>query len=465
MDQFEEREKVFQHKKDELDQSHKILHEELILTKEYLDRKTKTAADLLLKKCRLVNFESAEAGKMLEDSLTLKRSDYNEIDAESVLNERELLCSLQNSDSSLVTKIKRMQTNCNGTLKKRASFTENSFYVEPFSYDDAKIDELVGKFVDDVVVCLKLPMFKQVEIQKCSEESFKMSDEFWEQKFLNRFPENSDIFDFEQTEDELQITCWENDKVINEWISREKDDCNFKDKYIINVKLSGDVHFIQRAIYSYLVFIITNESVFEYTLKSSENPVLITEYNWNDFECPLGIHPDVGIMYWDKAFDAIKASEEESVKIHCSVKPCFFSHHSCNSDRVRVVFQLINFDIIYFDPEQLTSFFIPYSLHNFPQVDWIKAIYPAEAEKNTLILIWCCKLKQIKVFFKNEAEENFSLKEVHQWEGDNAASIIRIESNLDALDSWFLHLKFKKGSLESDKNKVTEKLNEGFIVF
>ena len=201
---FEEREKLFSHTNDVLIQTQTEFKEEMILSKDYVVKQTKTVADLILEKCSLIKLDSTNAENALDDSkVTLKVNECKEIASESDANEQGLLCLLPKSDSSLVTEIKRMQTNCNETIKKRARLTEKHFYVAPFSFDQSKVNDLVSKFAVDFVDCLTLPTFEQEKIRQLSERSVKLNEEFTEneQSLLSRYREGEKIFDFEQTED------------------------------------------------------------------------------------------------------------------------------------------------------------------------------------------------------------------------------------------------------------------------
>ena len=463
---FEEREKLFSHTNDVLIQTQTEFKEEMILSKDYVVKQTKTVADLILEKCSLIKLDSTNAENALDDSkVTLKVNECKEIASESDANEQGLLCLLPKSDSSLVTEIKRRQTNCNETIKKRARLTEKHFYVAPFSFDQSKVNDLVSKFAVDFVDCLTLPTFEQEKIRQLSERSVKLNEEFAEneQSLLSRYREGEKIFDFEQTEDGLQITCWKNDQDL---IKYTKDDCIFEGRSVVKISLSGSVRFIQPVADSNCVFIATTQSVVQYNMQTAEEPVLKPEINWNDFEYPLAIHDNLGVIYWDLESRSIKASLSESMQLQCMTEPRIFCNHFGHG--FEFWFQMNGSDLIFLNPMNLTTLIIPFSLHHFPQIDWI---HLKSSEENgfevTLLALWCCSLKLIKVFKKKETDQNFSIVEVYQWESDDAASFKDNNSSESALDPWYLHLKFKKRILKENKAGLTDHSNDsldGFIV-
>ena len=459
---------MFSRTNDELIQAQKNFEKEMIVTKYYIVKQTKTVVDSILEKCSLNKLDSPNAESVLDDSkLTLKVNECKEIASESGTNEQGLFCLLQKSDSSLVTEIKSVQINCNETIKKRNSLTEKYFYVGPLSFDQSKINDLVSKFVVDFVGCLTLPTFKQEKIRQLSEKNVKVSEDFTkqiEQSLLCRFPEEEEIFDFEQTDDGLQFICWKNDKSL---FKCTKDDCIFEGRSVVNINLSGSVRFIQPAADSNCVFIVTTQSVFQYNMKTAEEPVLKPDINWNDFEYPLAIHPTLGVIYWDLDSKSIKASLSEIMQLQCMTKPRIFSNYADNGSEFW--FQMNDSDLIFLNPTDLTSLIVPFSQHHFPQVDWIEIWFSQENEFNvTLLLLWCCRLKLIKVFKKKETDQNFSMIEVHQWESDDTSSFKIIKNSEIVLNTLYLHLKFRKRILRKNKAGLTDYSNDsldGFIVF
>ena len=352
-------------------------------------------------------------------------------------------------------------------IKKHNGLTEKYFYVGPLSFDQSKINDLVSKFVVDFVGCLTLPTFKQEKIRQLSEKNVKVSEDFTkqiDQSLLCRFPEEEEIFDFEQTYDRLQFICWKNDKSL---FKCTKDDCIFEGRSVVNINLSGSVRFIQPAADSNCVFIVTTQSVFQYNMKTAEEPVLKPDINWNDFEYPLAIHPTLGVIYWDLDSKSIKASLSEIMQLQCMTKPRIFSNHADNGSEFW--FQMNDSDLIFLNPTDLTSLMVPFSQHHFPQVDWIEIWFSQENEFNvTLLLLWCCRLKLIKVFKKKETDQNFSMIEVHQWESDDTSSFKIIKNSEIVLNTLYLHLKFRKRILRKNKAGLTDYSNDsldGFIVF
>ena len=110
---------MFSRTNDELIQAQKNFEKEMIVTKYYIVKQTKTVVDSILEKCSLNKLDSPNAESVLDDSkLTLKVNECKEIASESGTNEQGLFCLLQKSDSSLVTEIKSVQINCNETNKK-----------------------------------------------------------------------------------------------------------------------------------------------------------------------------------------------------------------------------------------------------------------------------------------------------------------------------------------------------------
>ena len=142
----------------------------------------------------------------------------------------------------------------------------------------------------------------------------------------------------------MQITCWKNDQDL---IKYTKDDCIFEGRSVVKISLSGSVRFIQPAAYLDCVFIVTTQSVAQYNMKTAEEPVLKPEINWNDFEYPLAIHDDLGVIYWDLDSKSIKASLSESMQLQCKTEPRIFSNHSVHGSKFW--FQMNGSDLIFFE--------------------------------------------------------------------------------------------------------------------